>query len=1166
MSTRQGGAKMSDYSNAVKKLNDDLLAFIHRYEILNDKEIFTPTLLARLKRLINSLNTTSNQYIATLEKQSLNFEQSFKKVLQLNKIEIEKIQNNLNFSLDVIKNKYIQKINLLNQQINDLKQSCAKSIDSFKQDIEFFIISSKQTEDIFKREYEENIKRYDYQIASAKETYNQSINTNNQKLEIKLAKIQKEYEESLKNYDISCDELMKKIIEKNNQYNAELTEVSNKLNQIRIQMKEKFRQESIFLNNEIKILVDEKNKSIDNARNTYTKALNDSQMEKENKKHEYQMESQKIQKDFVYNVTKLDDYMNEYKTNHSLMLEENQRKYYYRCFELKKRQEQEILKILSNNKNTSGDLDMHTKRLIKARNKYYYRLIKQYNRSEYKKTKKHELLYHKEIENIRSNKALLDLDRSYLLRKYSEKEQGDNKYYQEINGIYEIDMNSSITISNMRYNKKANQIKCQSRIRSKDLEKDLDISEANFQKKIEMIQSNINKYKYELKANEELKKIIHTYENNKRNIKTSYYSVINLLQTETNKLLNNYNISSYNLNVKTSKNNLNYGRKKLELENQRFEALNNIKINRANEALQRDIINTAYKIKENQIYETEDRNVQIRNASYLIDSINHTTLNQRFEGEIKIIHQILSTFIILIKEMELISSRILYVFLNSITINEDNFDIAKIFIKDFNQILLKYYSNLISSLNDQESEIIYKRIDFEEKFKFQIYYDDLLQTFEADTKRLTTKNKSISDTLENYSNTVETFQNRIYNLENQNNLIKQKISATHDLAQKNNLKNEYEKNLKSINEFYDKINEILKFKKILEHDYQSNKNELKGVDKDYNIRVKEIKKMQYNSAFSFYELKKVLSKFSLTVAQDLQDYAQNQKFDEKNIISNVNKTKNAAYKYNLKIFEELYKIINNFYDSTTSALKKDKKLLLIKFKHDINHVYGKTTILIEENKKEYDKKVSVHLEKIDKLDDFYNQQSKGHANILKIHNLRHEQDVKAILNENKNARQNFYKDYYAMCYNLEEIKKNFRNDLNELDNNFKKNKNDLTKKTIIEKNTISSNLETFIKGKNELINHLPQATKFQSQQLNKETREINAEIQTEIKETKTKYNLERKAILKTIADIRSSLEQILNEHDINHQKSINKEKKNHYIQLKHLEKNVKFYVNTNKSK
>ena len=145
---------MSDYNNAVKKLNDDLLAFIHRYEILNDKEIFTPTLLARFKRLINSLNTTSNQYIATLEKQSLNFEQSFKKVLQLNKIEIEKIQNNLNFSLDVIKNKYIQKINLLNQQINDLKQSCAKSIDSFKQDIEFFIISSKQTEDIFKREYD----------------------------------------------------------------------------------------------------------------------------------------------------------------------------------------------------------------------------------------------------------------------------------------------------------------------------------------------------------------------------------------------------------------------------------------------------------------------------------------------------------------------------------------------------------------------------------------------------------------------------------------------------------------------------------------------------------------------------------------------------------------------------------------------------------------------------------------------------------------------------------------------------------------------------------------------------------------------------------------------------------------------------------------------------
>lgn len=40
---------MSDYSSSVKKLNDDLLAFINRYEILDDKDPITDNLLKKLK-------------------------------------------------------------------------------------------------------------------------------------------------------------------------------------------------------------------------------------------------------------------------------------------------------------------------------------------------------------------------------------------------------------------------------------------------------------------------------------------------------------------------------------------------------------------------------------------------------------------------------------------------------------------------------------------------------------------------------------------------------------------------------------------------------------------------------------------------------------------------------------------------------------------------------------------------------------------------------------------------------------------------------------------------------------------------------------------------------------------------------------------------------------
>ena len=78
-------------------------------------------------------------------------------------------------------------------------------------------------------------------------------------------------------------------------------------------MKERFRQESISLNNSIRILVDEKNKNIVNARTRYSKSQSASLVEKENKKQNYQVESQKILKDFVFSMTQLDSYASTYK-------------------------------------------------------------------------------------------------------------------------------------------------------------------------------------------------------------------------------------------------------------------------------------------------------------------------------------------------------------------------------------------------------------------------------------------------------------------------------------------------------------------------------------------------------------------------------------------------------------------------------------------------------------------------------------------------------------------------------------------------------------------------------------------------------------------------------------------------------------------------------------
>lgn len=1154
---------MSDYSSSIKKLNDDLLAFINRYEVLDEKDPITNALLKKLKKLINSLNTTSNQYVAGLDKQLKSFDTFFNQIIEQCKNQQTEINQHLNASLEVINNKYIKKINQLNDEINKFKFSSESKLTELKQDIDFFIISSRQRESIFETEYEENIKRYEYQIAAAKETYNQSIVSYNTQLEKSTSELSSSYSGLLHSFDESTEQLIERLNEKIEKCNQEFQEVSDKLTNVRNQMKEKFRQESIYLNDEIRVLMNEKNKTIINARTRYSKSQSTSAMEKENKRQEYQLESQKILKDFVYNMTELDEYTGKYKTMHNQNVEREKRKYFYKMLTLHERQNNEIQRIAENGLYSNMELDKYSKRLMRIKNRMYYKLNNQVKHAQFKQLKNFELLYQKEMENTRNNKALLDLDKTYSLKVLAEKEQSDNKYYQELNNIYENDMNLLIQISNMKYNQKANLVKCQSRIRNKGLEKDLDISEANFQKKLEMIQTSINKLKFEIDGAVELKKLVHQYEEDKYLKQMNHLSVTTLLEIEKCKVLDQYNHRQYAHNVLNSKTNLIYSKKKLEIENQQFEALSNIKIDQVKNILQRDTINAAYKIREDQIYEAEDKSIQNRNTQYELDSINHTVLCERFKAEIKIIHQIVSTFILLVREIEVFTAKILSVFFNSIHIRPQYFDVILVFISDFFKIVKEYYANLVSNLNEHECEVIYKRIEFEERFKFKSYYNDLLTTYENDRKRLLTKQKSIADTLENYSKTVDTFKSRIYNLENQNNLIKQKIFSKQPRQQREANYKELQGNRQKMNDLKKKIEDISRFKEILEKDYKTLSNDLWVLDKEYSNRVDEIKKMQYNSAISFYDLRRSLSKYSPEIISRMNLFmakSQVQPIKYYNYSMIITTFKNRFNNLNSEIIQGIYTIIHEFYQDTSKAIERDKRLLLIKFKHDIEHIHTKSSNLIEENKKEYDKKVAVYIQELKNLDVQYTAEEKRYALMLKENDLQYNTEVKQILEDKKQSLARFYTEFYAMCDNLEGIISNYKQESHELENKFQSDKLSLTKHILNEKNAITESLDSFIKAKEELINHLPAATKYQSQQLHKETREINAGIENEIKNAKLKFNIERKAIQKNISNIQATLEQTLMENEVKHQKNIIKEKKNHTIQLRHLEKNIKIYM------
>lgn len=1156
---------MSDYATSVKKVNAELLAFINRYEIIEDKDPITNALLKRLKKQINSLNTTSNQYILTLDKQMKSFDSIFSASLEAYKKKLDTINTHLATSLDIINNKYILKVNQLNEEINKLKKQNDIKVAQLQQDINFFIIASNQRGQIFEKEYNENIKRYDYQISSARDTYNQSIIDFNLLLQKKLISHDETYKSLLVTYDENSTQLIDRLNEKIEKNNEELSKVSERLNSVRISMKERFRQESITLNNEIRVLVEEKNKSIVNARTRYTKSQADSAIEKENRRQEYQTESQRILKEFVFNMTELDNFTNSLKAKHNQINEEEQRKTLYKLLELNKKQTADLQAVLYSGYKINNEYDKYTKRLIRIKNKLYFKITNQIKKAEYKKLKRYELIYQKELEKIRHNKSLLELDKNHALKNINDKEQSDNKHFQELNNIYENDVNFLIETSNLKYNQKANSVKCQSRIRSKGLEKDLDISEANFQKKIEMLHSSTNKLKCEIDAAIRLNSIVHEYEEEKYKHKINNLTVSTLLEIEKCKLLDQYNQRTYGYNVLNSKVNLLYSQKRLELENEQFEVLTNLDIEKTNASLQRDIINTAYKIKESQINELEEKSIQNRNTQYSIDSMNHMVLKDRFKAELKLIHQILSTYILLIREVEDFCSKFIITFLSSIMIRPEYLDIIYIFITDFSKIITSYYTNLTASLNDQESEIINKRIDFEEKFKFRIYYNDLLTNYEQERKRLLSKKKAVSDTIENYNNTVDSFRGKSFSLENQNSIIRKKILSTNNSLQKEDLRKEYEINKQKISDYKQKIYDIQNLKKILDKDDISLLEDLRILDKEYNNRVNEIKKMQYNSAISFFDLRRELSKFSSRVISKI-DFLVIRKqnlnikfFDFKNAVKIY---KDKFSKFNSSAFKSFYNIVHRFNNKSLYSIQNDKQLLLIKFKNDILHIHNQRVSQIEENKKEYSKKVSTYLFELKELDNKINVKEKYYKEQFKEANLEYENEANQVLLDKKNSLSQFYSEFNAMSDNADDSTRIYLETSREIDNHFQKQKLDLTNEIIQRKNTLTQYLEDFIKGKEELINHLPLATKYQSQQFNKETRELNAEIQQETKNAKIKFNFERKNIHKNISNIAYTLQQDTIDNDAKHQKEISKEKKNHITQLRHLERNIKTFLNT----
>ncbi len=225
------------------------------------------------------------------------------------------------------------------------------------------------------------------------------------------------------------------------QQESELASITAILENERSNMKEKYRHESANLNDNIKRISEEKNKLIDKARGQYTKSMSDANIEKENKKVQYQTQAQALLKEFVTKINIIDENTSVIRKDFDRKIKQIKREYYSDVFIKTKEFHKQLEQIYTS---SSSPFDKYTHHLIRFKNKQH-----QFNIHMAKKEKELLLLELSKdntikILNNRYDKNFLEIDKNYAIKSLTDQEQFDNKYYQENDNIFENDFNYTI--------------------------------------------------------------------------------------------------------------------------------------------------------------------------------------------------------------------------------------------------------------------------------------------------------------------------------------------------------------------------------------------------------------------------------------------------------------------------------------------------------------------------------------------------------------------------------------------------------------------------------------------------------------------------------------------------------------------------------------------------
>lgn len=1148
-----------DLFHTIEKFQKSMKEYLSRFSIKNDNDPISFEKIQQIQLFLSHWSEDLLPFFNECQKEDRDFTKKNQNSTKIYRQQLDTLKKNYS--------KNIKEATLFKEQISknlkkDISSATKQTNDAIKQlklDAHYFKKTSEQKELVLKKEFDAKKEKLDYQKEEAKLSYLAIVQKYNHLLDRKKAELEEEFTSQKKSYEQDYSSLIRqlelKIESSENELNSLLSLLENERNNI----KEKYRQESVLLNNNIKKIAEERNLIIDQAKSEYSKAQSNANIEKENQKQSYQAKSQILLKEFVTKINEIDESLNKFKKEYDDKVDQIKRKYYFSVFQITDDFHKELEKVYQKYHFVKQSYDKYTLRLIKYKDKQFQMALndlKQNTEAELKNITKN---YTKSFEEGKNNKSYLEIDKNYALKNIADQEQFDNKYYQEKNSIFENENNYIISTANYQFSQKANLLRCQSQIRTKLLERNFDSIETNYYKKIETIQNKINNYKLEIALANETHEAVVNYQEKKYLDSLHLEEVLNLLEIEKNKLLKEYNESSYKHNIAFWEEKLSTDIKKIELDNERFEKLKELKTDYYKKLLNKNSATAIYSMKKEELNEQYIRQKETINFEKNTELAKEDYCQSLFENDAEFLQDIYGGYHKYLRNVSHLFQKFIDMILKDVNVNEKNIHYFRSFLSSVFEIFITLYQDSLQSITDRVLKIINDRLKFIEEFKYQERYNDLKEKYDADQFVVKEKSNQLLDQIDSYTKTVDNFKQKIFTIVNDNAMLSENKNFK-KLKQDEKKYTIYKENELKIAEYREKMENFTKIIQMNQEDLDDCTKKIQKNHFAYENELRGIQKLQYEDSKTYLHYKKVISSFKEHYEEKAKELFRSvlpetieKKPDifvlrgiQKKFEHLLNKT-DVLYQYDLTNFgKKLHE------DRKIQRLELESRYsrILTDYQEDEDKIFERHRNEKSNALKEINADIA-HQEQILKKteNDFVFKE--------KLLEQQHQDRANHLMQMYEEITNQFFLSHEALMDNHKIICKYHQRIEFQDEIRFKMQKNKSIEKNLEEKRQLNEKLSGFIKTKNEEIEHLPIAYKYNTHLLNNETKKKNADLHTSIRQAKIKFNSEHKNIQHRMVLLQVQLRQSKLTNDLNQEKNLKTEKRDDRIHLKKSLKNIK---------